>query len=785
MRVLRRHVTGGACEDVGWWRLPTFRVDTKLFRELGELLVGRDSTALVELVKNAYDADATHVSVVGRSLGDPAKGRILVEDDGLGMNSEDFERGFLTIAGRSKSGDNRRSPVFGRRYTGEKGVGRLAAHKLGTRLAVDSRKAGDTPPGAQALAWATSRTTAEINWDRIEQLETLDQIEASRAVRVSEQRSSGSEVQSGTSLAIQPLRRAWDTRAINAFLHEAATLVPLPMLYEELGESVVKGPLLFSRMPVRDLTGADPGFRVSFLGELSPSDSVVPTEAASAHWVAEVSHDRVAGTVEVFVAPTARCLRDFPSAEAFHFVEDIGCGMGPSFTARILQRSQKSWPMAVRGVRVYMEGFRVPPYGDRRDDWLGLEADYRSRGAGHLSRLLKLKHDLPRGDEREALAVQGSGAYLGAVFLHRETSSELEMLVNREGFLPGPGLDFLADWCRVATDLIVRLGYAARQPKQSEKKRSKVRRRQRDASRKSDVNETPTTSLVKGIGRDAIDALRDVEVVLQGDASLPPGATDGIRQVQVSLKEIERVADELGREAVLWRVLASLGTELAAFVHEINALGLEASGAVRDLDKALDAKTKSEQRRWVRKAKLRALDLSERIRRNAAYLVDSTSFEGRKRRSRQRLAQNFEKVLPFFQSRIEQKSIRVINNIPPELRTPPMFPSELSGVFTNLLSNAVKFSEQGGAILVRAQETSERLEVVVENTGQVVDVAASARLFLPYHSTTVKADAVLGQGMGMGLTITRSFLVEYGGDIRFVHPSPGYDAAVRFWLPRR
>ena len=36
-----------------------FTVDTHLFRELGELLVGRDSTALIELIKNAYDADAT------------------------------------------------------------------------------------------------------------------------------------------------------------------------------------------------------------------------------------------------------------------------------------------------------------------------------------------------------------------------------------------------------------------------------------------------------------------------------------------------------------------------------------------------------------------------------------------------------------------------------------------------------------------------------------------------------------------------------------------------------
>lgn len=117
-----------------------FTVDTKLFRELGELLVGRDSTALVELIKNSYDADATKVSIIGQNLGDQSKGSIIVEDNGIGMDVDDFEKGFLRIAGRTKNTSDRRSPWFKRRFTGEKGVGRLAAHKLAKNLEVISRK---------------------------------------------------------------------------------------------------------------------------------------------------------------------------------------------------------------------------------------------------------------------------------------------------------------------------------------------------------------------------------------------------------------------------------------------------------------------------------------------------------------------------------------------------------------------------------------------------------------------------------------------------------------------
>ncbi len=108
------------------WR---FSVDTHLLRELGELLVGRDSTAVLELIKNAYDADARTVTLDASGL-DGDGGRIDVIDDGCGMTEERFRTAFLRIAGRGKESGDRRSPTFGRRYTGQKGIGRLATHKL-------------------------------------------------------------------------------------------------------------------------------------------------------------------------------------------------------------------------------------------------------------------------------------------------------------------------------------------------------------------------------------------------------------------------------------------------------------------------------------------------------------------------------------------------------------------------------------------------------------------------------------------------------------------------------
>src|SRR3954468_20454480 len=136
---------------------PAFTVDTHLFRELGELLVGRDSTALAELVKNSYDADAAEVTVYAERLHE-GDGFIVVTDDGIGMTESEFRRGFLRIASREKEAGGRRSRRYKRRYTGEKGIGRLAAHKLARQVHLE------TVPW-RAATEPRQRLEVTIDWD--------------------------------------------------------------------------------------------------------------------------------------------------------------------------------------------------------------------------------------------------------------------------------------------------------------------------------------------------------------------------------------------------------------------------------------------------------------------------------------------------------------------------------------------------------------------------------------------------------------------------------------------
>jgi Histidine kinase-, DNA gyrase B-, and HSP90-like ATPase len=110
----------------------TFSVDGALLSELGEKLVETPHIALVELVKNAYDADATRVTVRINPDGEHGP-EVHVVDNGSGMTARDVERFWMRIATTHKQNDDA-SERFGRPRTGSKGIGRFSCRRLGTQL---------------------------------------------------------------------------------------------------------------------------------------------------------------------------------------------------------------------------------------------------------------------------------------------------------------------------------------------------------------------------------------------------------------------------------------------------------------------------------------------------------------------------------------------------------------------------------------------------------------------------------------------------------------------------
>src|SRR6266511_2815559 len=123
-----------------------FRPRARLVSILGEHLISDQAVGLIELVKNAYDADATEVLVELTGLARPETTAVIVRDNGSGMTASDIEGKWLSPAVDHKERDKRenRRTKLGRLPIGEKGVGRFAVQQMGRKLELTTRALSGT-----------------------------------------------------------------------------------------------------------------------------------------------------------------------------------------------------------------------------------------------------------------------------------------------------------------------------------------------------------------------------------------------------------------------------------------------------------------------------------------------------------------------------------------------------------------------------------------------------------------------------------------------------------------
>ena len=120
----------------------SFKARSHILSLLGDELIGSDNLALFELVKNSYDADASTSVIRFENLGKDNVS-IIIEDDGTGMSEDTLINSWFEIGTDYKRGENRKvSKKYKRESLGEKGVGRLAIHKLASEIILETREEG-------------------------------------------------------------------------------------------------------------------------------------------------------------------------------------------------------------------------------------------------------------------------------------------------------------------------------------------------------------------------------------------------------------------------------------------------------------------------------------------------------------------------------------------------------------------------------------------------------------------------------------------------------------------
>lgn len=126
----------------------TFKPYARLLTMIGDQLIRNECVALMELIKNAYDADANWVRISFNGFDDKwhpgKKASIVIEDDGCGMNPNIIKDAWMNPASPNKKSDDpeqRKTAIKKRVMLGEKGIGRFAMFKLGSKITVVTRPA--------------------------------------------------------------------------------------------------------------------------------------------------------------------------------------------------------------------------------------------------------------------------------------------------------------------------------------------------------------------------------------------------------------------------------------------------------------------------------------------------------------------------------------------------------------------------------------------------------------------------------------------------------------------
>lgn len=125
-----------------------FKPYARLLTMIGDQLIKNECVAIMELVKNAYDADASWCRVAFENLGEDGavtnKSKIVIEDDGCGMSADVIKDAWMAPASPQKKRreGKLRTPRKKRIVQGEKGIGRFALLKLGSKITIVTRSEG-------------------------------------------------------------------------------------------------------------------------------------------------------------------------------------------------------------------------------------------------------------------------------------------------------------------------------------------------------------------------------------------------------------------------------------------------------------------------------------------------------------------------------------------------------------------------------------------------------------------------------------------------------------------
>lgn len=697
------------------------QIHPRAFAAFGEDLVTNDMVAVIELVKNAYDAYAFNV-IVEFGKNEHGEEFIIISDDGLGMDRDIILSAWATIATPYK----KKNPVVERNVDGQirkrvvsgnKGLGRFSAARLGDEMTMITKSE------------KKETLKAFFNWQLFESVDDINE-----CIMTLEAMENTSSKETGTTIIIKKLKSNWDEEKINELASELSRLItPFKTISDfnieivspyRNAEKIIVKPKDFIEKPIYKIWG-----------DVSEDGSINYTYLFDNGVKKRKSDDTILWISDNYKESDDlledKKLLPYTCGE-FTFelrVWDLDAESIQEIAERFDIKKKRDIRKNIslyKGISVYRDNVLVLPKSEESRDWLGLDAKRISQIGRRIS----------------------TSQIVGIVHVSNEKNPEIKDTTDREK---------LAD--TIEYKQFVDVIHNVVEALQRERLLDKVEEKKKET----------LTDIIAPLS--ANELLENIEEA----ASKGAGTEDIVEFVRDYQQKNERQLKELNDRLVYYAQTASLGSVAIVIMHEF-LTGMTCikrfMNKVKQYFNAFDKRTLD----YLEDAQ----NSHKRIVEVAQSFAPLYKRDLRLQKHRTNLKDTVDKTVRLIKAKKSSSGVHFQYSIPNDITT-PISESELQTVFINLFDNACYWmkgvDETEREIIVNIEERKpEILTLTISDTGVGIEKDDAEKIFVPGVTSKPK-------GIGMGLVIVTEIVKSYNGAIGVRIPGDKNGATFVIELP--